>query len=344
LSLSQSGSDDAYGDLADNFRSLLYTESTNGQRFHLVQFQRADAALDEANLVLSGLAESDSNSWEKVADHYVWGDARVNDQKMFDEQTMGWRDERIMTVKLNVWDGRGEPRIIDLVATNLTSVAVARKLTQAIEPLLRQDKLKPIVENVRGRISDSIFALYAGLPFNFSFNSPAGRRQWFAAVQLLETVCFFNPGNAAAREQLLRIRWGTALAGSDAGKIAAHTAHVKLDRLILAGELESSSRNKFFFVRRRSEAWEKYVEQFDFKSALANPDPPGIAAEYVLSAWLPFEMFSYAQESQAQWGVPRDAGLHELTEWQNQFGSEFVSRLLKVPDQYNEAFHYALQS
>jgi hypothetical protein len=329
LSLSQSGFGDAVGNLQDDFRRSLFTASTNSQRFHLIQFQRAGAAMDEANLVLSGLAESDSNSWEKVADHYVWGDARIDARKIFHQQTREWQDERKLEVKLNVWDGRGEPQVIALTVTNETSGAVARKLARAVQPLLRRDGAKPVLDNVRNRISDSIFARYTGLPINFSFNSPEGRRDWFDAVQLLETACFFNPGNAAAREQLLRLRWGTALPGYNAG---SPTAREELERRMLTQALVSASRNEFFFARRRSEAWGKYVEQFGFKTALAQSNSPSVAAEYVLSAWRPFEMFEYAQENQAKWGVPRDAGFREVTGWQNQFGSEFVSRLLAAPD------------
>jgi hypothetical protein len=340
LSLNQSGSGDAFGDLDADFRRSLLMESMNSRQFHLVQFQRAGAAMDEASLVLSGLAETDSNSWQKVADHYIWGDARVNDQKFFDWNTKDWRDERKLDVKLNVWDGRGEPQIIALTVTNETSEALAKELTKAIEPLLRRDRTKPIVANVRDRISDSIFAQYSGLPVNFWFDSPEGRRQWFDAVQLLETACLFNPGNTAAREQLLRLRWGTALPGYNAGSPAARE---ELGRLSLTQELKSASRNEFFFVRRRSDAWGKYVGQFGFTSALPKTNSPGIAAEYVLSAWRPFEMFGYAQEDQAQWGVPRDAGLREVTEWKNQFGSEFISRLWKAPDEFNEMYRDALK-
>jgi hypothetical protein len=339
LSLAQGGLSDALGDLDADFRHSLFIASTNSQRFHLVQFQRAGAAMDEANLVLSGLAEDDSNAWEKVADRYVWGDARVDDRKTFDWETKNWRDERKLEVKLNVWDGRGEPQVIALTVTNETSEALARELTQAIEPLLRRDGAKPIVDNMRSRISDSLFARYSGLPINFWFDSPEGRRQWLDAVQLLETACFFNPGNAAAREQLLRLRWGTALLDYNAGSPAARE---ELERLSLTQGLKSASRNEFFFVRRRSEAWGKYVEQFGFKTALAKSNSPSITAEYVLSAWRPFEMFVSGQYNQAQGGVPRDAGLREVTEWQNQFGSEFISRLLKAPDQFSGMYRDAL--
>ncbi|HEX5397781.1 MAG TPA: hypothetical protein VFY06_01890 [Verrucomicrobiae bacterium] len=325
LSTSQTGPRDAFKNLEDDFRNSLLAESTNHQKFHLVQFQRPGVAMDEANLVLSGLAESDSNSWNRVADQYVWGGARADYRRIFNRSTRNWQDENILSVTLNVWDGRGEPRAITVILTNETAETVASELVRTIEPLFRRDTTKPIVEDVRCRISASIYTnnfqgdasedthignLYTSVSArNIGFDSPEGRRQWFDAVQLLETACLFDPGNAAAREQLLRLRWG----------------------------IESNSRNKFSFAIRRSEAWGKYVEQFGFSRALANPASPSIAAEYVLSAWHPFEMFEYAQVQREEWGEPRDAGLREITQWENQLGSEFVSRLLAAPD--DPAFH-----
>jgi hypothetical protein len=335
LFLSRSGTGDGYDNLEDNFRGSLSVASANSQVFHLIQFQRAGVAMDEANLVLSGLAVNDSNSWKKVADHYVWGNAAVADRKYYDFKINQWQDEQKVDVTLNVWDGRSEPQVIILTVTNETSEAVAKQLEQAIKPLFHRDLTRPVAENVRSRISDSILERYTGLPVNFWFDSPEGRKQWFDSVQLLETACFFNPGNAAAREQLLRLRWGTALSGYNA---ESPTAGEELGRLALTQGITSASRNEFFFARRRSEAWGKYVEQFGFKSFLAPSNSPSIAAEYVLSAWRPFEMFDYSQENQAQWRVPRDAGLREITEWQEEFGSEFVSRLLKAPDQYNGTY------
>jgi len=231
-----------FDNLENDFRQSLSAASTNSQKFHLVQFQRSGAAMDEANLVLSGLAETDSNSWEKVADHYVWGDARVNDRKIFDWKTRDWQDERKLEVTLNVWDGRGEPQVVVLTVTNETSEAIGKKLTLAVGPLLRRDLTKPIAENIRSRISDSLVARYTGLPMNFSFDSPEGRRQWFDAVQLLETACFFNPGNAAAPRTIVAFAVGTALPGYNAESPAAQE---EFSRLLLTGYLKSASRNEF---------------------------------------------------------------------------------------------------
>src|ERR1017187_256474 len=59
LSLPRNGLGDVFIDLDADLRHSLLVESTNHQGFHLVQFQRAGTALDEANLVLSRSEEHD---------------------------------------------------------------------------------------------------------------------------------------------------------------------------------------------------------------------------------------------------------------------------------------------
>ncbi|MCX6916780.1 MAG: hypothetical protein NT167_27675, partial [Verrucomicrobia bacterium] len=60
--------------LETEFRGSLLAAATNrANLFHLLQFQRAGEAMDEADLVLSGLVESESDASEKVAQWYVWG-------------------------------------------------------------------------------------------------------------------------------------------------------------------------------------------------------------------------------------------------------------------------------
>jgi len=311
------------GDLETALRNSLLVVSTNTGQFHLIQLHRAGQAMDEANLVLSGLAESEPDAWEKVADYYVWGSYTFRPSLWFDRQTHQWHRDQLVDVSLDVWDGKNNPHAVTLVVTNENSPgAIAEQMAQTIAPYLHSNAVGTVIEGVRQGISDSLIhhfdELVRGNPaLDVGLNSPEGRRQWLEAVQVLEAACFFDPGNAKAREQWLRLRWGMYAS--------------------------FASRNEFFFARRRSEAWGKYVDNFGFKTVLANTNLSSIATEYVLSAWRPFEMFCYSQYNQAQWGVPRDAGLRELTEWQNQFGSEFISRLLKAPDQYNGAYLEALQ-
>jgi hypothetical protein len=156
-------------------------------------------------------------------------------------------------------------------------------------------------------VSASLLARYNDMRGTSGFlDTQDSRRAWLDAVHVLEAACFFDPQNARAREDWLRLRWNNYVAGN--------------------------SLNQFAFARRRSEAWGKYVDQFGLPSGPPGAGEKSIAAEYVLSAWRPFEMFRYASENQREWGIPQDAGLAEVTGWRNQLGSEFITRLLAVPD------------
>jgi hypothetical protein len=312
LFLSCAGGDDRYVNLEYDFCQALKTEDPGGRRFHLVQFQRPGAAMDEANLVLSGLAESDSNAWKNVADQYVWGNVQVQDDKDFSWTTHQTEDTYRLEAKLHIWGGQGEPQTIELWLTNATVNTLAGELARAAVPWLRRNEAKSAGDDWdrRARISESIDADYHGLPPFFDFDSPAGRQQWYDAVQTLETACFFNPGNAAAREQLLRLRWGTAVADTPT----------------------SGRHNEFFDARRRSDGWGKYVEQFGFHSALADTHSSSIAAEYVFSTGRVLEMFDFSQDTRTGLGMPTDAGLSAINQWQNQFGAELGARLVAAPE------------
>ena len=257
--------------------------------------------MDEANLVLSGLAQTDLNAWEKVADQYMWGKYSVQNQ-------------RVLEVTLNVWDGKSDPRVVTLSITNAASAeGAARDLAAMTAPLLSRTTANALGDGLRRKISDSLVshavALARAAPSAW-FNSGVGLREWLAVVRVLETACFFDPGNRTARELWARVRWGRPGA--------------------------TASANEFFFVRRRSEAWRKHVEQFGFEYLC--PDPPrgwwetnSVAAEFVMSAWRPFEIFKFSQDNQGSWGVPRDAGGKEIVGWKRRFGEEFLARLVNAP-------------
>lgn len=315
LFLSRTRSATAQMDLEADFRRVLANGSTNGQPIHFVQLQRAGQAVDEANLVLSGLAQTDVSAWEKVADQYLWGTYKTDEIRSFDRQTRQSRADLRVHVALKLWDGKADPQVINLSLTNARSGEfAARELVAAMTPLLQRTDSRSTTRDVRRRISESLVAQAIELARSnlLSWDSSAEAcHQWWEIVQVLEAACFFDPGNITARELWVRVRWG---------------------RIPVA-----IGNNEFFFARRRSEAWGKYVEEFGFRSMC--PVAPNrwwntnsVAAELVLSAWRPFEMFNFSQENQAQWGVPRDAGGPELLAWRRQFAGEFFERLLSAPN------------
>ena len=268
--------------------------------------------MDEASLLLSGFVDSDTNAWEKVADQYLWGTYSTKNNKHFDRQTLNWITQTSVNIALNIWDGKTEPQLHVFSITNEVSPQnVARQLAQATAPFLVRTTGAAAAEGTRQRVSATLLAQFNAMQtanpnLGVSLNSLEGRQAWLEAVRVLETACFFDPANAVAREQWLGLRWG-----------------------LFPG---FATHNQFAFVRRRSEAWGKYVDQFGFKSARPGANASGIVSEYVVSGWRPFEMFSFAQENQKDCGIPTDAGLREVAAWQTEFGSEFIKRWVAAPD------------
>jgi hypothetical protein len=193
-------------------------------------------------------------------------------------------------------------------------VSVARSLEESVSPKLHRSAEAFVAEGARRRVSQSLVARFveqAASAFNDSLTSPGGRQRWMDLVQVLETACFFDPGNQEARELWLRVRWGrTAM---------------------------SAESKEFFFARRRSEAWRKYVEEFGFESKCPPPvngwwEMGSVASEFVLSAWRTYDMFKFSRYNLADWGIPYDTGGPELTVWRRQFGEDVYARLLAAPD------------
>ena len=302
--------------LETEFRGSLLAAATNrANLFHLLQFQRAGEAMDEADLVLSGLVESESDASEKVAQWYVWGTYSVASTRRPGRQPGLATDEKVLTAQLQVWDGKNPTRVATVQLTNVApEAAMAARLAESLQPLLMQARTAgAAAEGIRRRISSSLVDHAVGLMAARStpaLDSREGRKQWLDVVQVLETACFFDPGYDQARELWTRVRWG---------------------RLA-----ENGARNQFFFERRRSEAWQRHADQFGFRSGL-NSSPSdwrqtnSIASEYVLSAWRLCRIFQFSQYDQARWGVPLDSGARELGEWQRQFVADLQIRLLKAP-------------
>ena len=321
LFLSPSSIDEpAFQGIEDDFQRAVEENSISGS-IRTLRFRRAGEAMDEANFILSGLVQADPNAWQKVADNYVWGHYTVNNSQTFVPQSRTWTNGSVVNIILNVWNGRSEPQIVALRRTNSEPATLARELAGLAAKLIVRGSNSLAGEGLRKRISDSLVtnALTALQSVRTPFagtvvylDNADGRRHWLDLIQELETACFFDPGNISARELWARIRWGHITA--------------------------AATQNEFFFDRRRSAVWGSYVDQFGFRSVLPPPPhnwwkPQSIAAEYLLSAWRPFEMFEYAAENRAQWGMPMDIGGTDLTAWQNEFGSEFIARLLKTPSE-----------
>ncbi len=315
LFLAPEGVTDAMGDFSQKLRQCLDFEATNSA-FHLLHFQRAAVSRDEAEVVLGGFAQDDKDRTQKLADVYLWGSYSTLSGPKFDKVARQFKTETVVQATVNLWDGSTEPRIVTLSVTNAQSDdTLARELARTLAPMLQRTANTTNTEAARQHAADSVLKqamTLLGRRGHPSLDSVEGRNDWMTLVQMFEVACFFDPLNISAREWANRLRWSN-----------------------VAGY---SSRNEFFFARRRSEAWGKYVDDFRFGAGpVATPSawgtPDSITKEYVLSAWRPMEMFQYAKENQAQWGVPRDAGRAEVLDWSKRFSKEFTARLLRAPEE-----------
>src|SRR5262249_50327699 len=155
----------------------------------------------EADLVLGGLVESDPKAWEKLARWYVWGTYEMGPGFPMALGANGFVPGPIQ-VKLQGWDGHGEPRKLSLPLANGSPAERAGKVIAALVPMLAMPGTDA-VDHGGKQIADSLIqGVISNLaPIRIAFLATAeGRKRWLDTVQNLETACFFDPGNLSGRE------------------------------------------------------------------------------------------------------------------------------------------------
>jgi len=103
--------------------ALVEAAAREGAR--VLQFPRANMAVEEAELVVAGLVEQDPTAWQKMADVYVWGQyEEAKADGLAFEQTP-------VTFTLNLWDGSDEVQ-------TLTETVKVSELPQLKERLIKR--------------------------------------------------------------------------------------------------------------------------------------------------------------------------------------------------------------
>lgn len=289
------------------FREVLAKNSTNAARpFRFVEAIRAGESLDEADLALSGFIDSQEPQRTNAPHFFVWGDLRSSRQIVRDGTE---RDTatNVLSANFLVLNLAGVMTNFSVQLTNdLSPEHVTQHLAEAlIETVHASANITPS-EEVRQRASQGLASRAAHLSFS-SLSDARSREEWVQGIRWLELACFINPENARARELWTRLRW------CDAAYMA--------------------SANKSRFQKRRSEAWRKYVDKFQFKSVLASSTTPSVASEFILSGWKDFELAGASQYKHREMGVPTDTGGEHIHEWQRQSGIEFATRLTQAPSE-----------
>ncbi len=235
--------------------------------FRVLRFPRIAAATPESDLILSGLVETDLEAWRKVADLYLWGEARWIEPPTGNPPPVPAGLELI----LRLWNGRGKPQewretiVADPAGTSRVTAFPAGRVHAVLEQLLARtvDAIHaPAVgepdatareEIVRGMIAtEAEMIMRIVRPMGIPTKGPAcvtfarlrlqSRPYWSASVEvrsarLHEVGCFLDPLNADAHERLLRIKHN----------------------------LPPTTTNALTTLLRQRDAWGRYVERFGFQ-------------------------------------------------------------------------------
>jgi hypothetical protein len=303
---------------ADDLAGGFQRRNRAQQRVRYLQFPRARDAIDEADLMASGLVAS-TGDWQNLADYYVWGlyrELNGNGREFADV------DAEVM---LEVWDGRGEVRHFTERAQVKDLRGLIERVVARVEGAARTKNMEPVVEDLRARVASEIGAVAAEVQEwvvqtdTGDFSRPAEEwlRLWGQCVRMLSVAAFFDPTNERLRRELL-----------------IETTRDDVDFMTLPGNQE------FWRLWRRSNAWKVHCEQFGYdyehdhapvlktRGLLGDNrlDSSSALLQYINAA---VDVLRAANERQgpAEGGPPDDAPADVLEQWRAELAREYVDRV-----------------
>lgn len=320
--------------LEPDFRDALEQRIATNDRLRLIQFPKSYQSTEEAELVGDGFIQPDPNSWRRTADLYVWGTYSVTNARAAN------RIESKLNLTLFLWDGVAAPvPVTESVEYAARSAISPERLSaligRLVDRVVSAGKIQTIAADSTGprkQIADSIVQAYIGMRGRSGEPGLDRDGNFAQLVRMLETACFFDPDNAAARVLWVTCRYGWWI------------------------DFGHDVKNQFWTKWRRSQAWADYVERFGLKPAtveLPFPyDRKGISATYVGSLADVIEMFPQWDDLEevkleAQWrkqgvhtwlveaerhGFPTDVP-HDLAfRWRQELERELARRKKQVAD------------
>jgi len=181
--------------ISENYFQRLEKVISTNRSMRLVRFPRAIRSLQESEMAVNGLVESDANAWEKVADVYIWG---TYSQTMPDPK----KPIRRISAILNSWDGRTAAKIAadgftfdprGLVPTVELNALVDRLIAKTIFLIQQVSSSGLASDTARQQVAESILQAalsMGGTGFNSFLPFPGEGGQFGQRVQMLETACF----------------------------------------------------------------------------------------------------------------------------------------------------------
>ena len=309
--------------LQSGFSEALERAAATNRQVRLVHFPKAYQAIEESEMALDGLIDLKTGAWQPSADLFVWGTYAVTNMR---SATGSFETKYLVSV--NAWDGSSPPlamsEMLDLDSSfrqNVQAPEASRMLGRMAGWIIgqaRKQKVSPDSAAIRHQIADSIVNTYLAMSEHGSGWMDSGQKL-AESVHMLETACFFDPGNSNA--QLLRVtcRWGSWV--------------------------EFSAKNEFWSRWRRSQAWGKYVERFglaplDIKLPFPNNsrDFPHHYLEFLREVihmcprnfdWSESDPDGPMKEAQRH-GFPTEISNAVAAQWKAELESEYWDRLNRV--------------
>lgn len=295
-------------------RAIEKTQSA-ATGLRLLRFPKAGQSFTEAEMILLGLVEQDIHAWETLADVYAWGSFSVQENR--DYRGAKYTPQ----VEFSLWDGQREPTLLRVSGQDAQTSeaalqqvpALALRLTQLLPKVQTRTK-REATADFRTRISQSIFKqtkIFRESPRRWVELSRIPdvqvRQVFLKSIQMLETACFFDPRNQAARELLLRVRW---YAGNS-----------------------YQGKNRFGYDLNRSIAWGRYVDSFGWQGTNLSVsswdiDGTSVVDLYLSSAVLLVDTATLGNKE--DFGFPRDMSGDIARKWQTQFATEAAKRIIQV--------------
>lgn len=294
----------------------------------ILQLPRAGMVTGEAELVLAGLADSDPDLWQRLAEVYVWGEFSE-----IESTDLPFEDVKVQ-LTLHVATHAGEVatfeetfpvRTRDAALKAITAKAVAAA-AKAPKPAANPEARSTLATSLLARAADA----QKRFPDRIAPNTPAGQRLWRYRLGLLETACFLDPGSEEIQRELMIERW-------------SRPAFYAVQSNLFTGR-------HFRGMWRQSDQWGRFVDRFGMDaldriphdsvtlsklpavSSLSN----GELAHHNIYLDLPAQVCGFISKLES--GFPDDLPWEVRRKWLDEVAKDFQRRLKKVAETCPEKF------
>lgn len=157
---------------------------------HILKIAGLDNAISEQKLSLTGLAQSDPNAWQYVADQYLWG--YFHEEKHPDNTPV---DQIPVTITINCWDGANAPVQLNESTTIGQFEQGLEQITSQITSQIQTRRSNEICKGLNAQIALYLSSRANAIPHATRVSSISQQRNLEYHLFLLDLARFFDPGN-----------------------------------------------------------------------------------------------------------------------------------------------------